>query len=343
MEELIPIKQEIIDPVSTTEEESIPTAASPLCAPVTEEHVEAKQAESVSSEEDTITKSEEASVYVEEKFLESTTEITPTESEMVQSSPLEDVGSSAETDVLEIPPATDALPAASETSPSETTPETTVATEETPSETKTAAMEDFQVNTGLTVDADITESIETGEISVYEEVEASIISSEAPTIVDAAAEETHANEELASETAPLPIAVEELISFEDTTGPALDAPVQVQTFPDLGLDPLLDPLEDTVPVLTPVAAQEPLQAKPEHNLEPAAPLQAEPEVLYPAAAPAEGTLAEQEAGPEGAKEPAEDLEAELNDEVLNDLDLDNFDLEDIDTTDVNLDEDFLSD
>ncbi|XP_070826436.1 coatomer subunit beta'-like [Chaetodon trifascialis] len=347
-EELIPIKQEISDPVSTTEEEFIPTAASPLCAPVTEEHVEAKQAESVSSEEDTITKSEEASVYVEEELLESTTEITPTESEMVQSNPLEDVRSPAETDVLEISPATDALPTASETSPSEATPETTVATEETPSETRTAATEDFQVNTGLTVDTDITESIETGEISVHEEVEASIISSEAPTIIDAAAEETHANEEVASETAPLPIAVEELISFEDTPSPALDAPVQVQTFPDLGLDPLLDPLEDTV--LMPVAAQEPeqgeqtaaLQAKPEHNLEPAAPLQAEPEVSSPAAAPAEGTLAEQEAGPEGAEEPAEDLEADLNDEVLNDLDLDNFDLEDIDTTDVNLDEDFLS-
>ncbi|XP_041796244.1 coatomer subunit beta'-like isoform X2 [Chelmon rostratus] len=343
VEELIPVNQ-ISDPVSAIEEELIPAAASPLPATVTQVHVEA---DSVSSEEDTITKAEEASVSVEEDILESTTKISPTESGMVQSSPLEDVGSSAETDVLDSSPATDAVPAASETSPSETT---TTATEETPSETKTIATEDVIVSTGLTVDTDITESITTGEIPVYEEVEAGIISSEAPTIIDTAAEETRVIEELVSETAPLPVAVEELISFEDTASPALDVPVQVQAFPDMVLDPLLDPLGDAEPVLTPVTVQAPeqgeqttaLPVKPDDTLEPAVALQAEPEVLSPAAAPAEGTVAEQEAGPGGAEEPAEDLEAELNDEVLNDLDLDSFDLEDIDTTDVNLDEDFLN-
>ncbi|XP_044057207.1 coatomer subunit beta'-like [Siniperca chuatsi] len=282
VEEPIPLKQQIIDPVSTTEEESIPTAASPLPVAVTEEP---KLAEYASSEEDTITKSEEASVSVEEDISESTIEITHKEPEMVQSSPVEDVRSSVETDVQDISPATDA-----ETSLTKTT-------------------------------------------------------SEAPTIIDTAAEETHVSEELVSETAPLSVAVEELISFENTASPLLDVPIQVQTFLDLGLDPLLDSLEDTMPVLKPVSTQEPeqedqttaLPVKPEDNLEPAVPLQPEPEVLAPVAASTEGNVAE-EAGPEGA----EDLEAEMNDEVLDDVDLDNFDLEDIDTTDVNLDDDFLS-
>ncbi|XP_035536154.1 coatomer subunit beta'-like [Morone saxatilis] len=343
VEELVPLKQEIIDPVSTAEEESIPTAASPLLVTVTEEHIEPNQPESVSSEADTITKSEEASVLVKEDILEPTTEITPTEPEMVQSSPVEEVRSSVETDVQEISPAPDAVPDVSETSLSETS-ETIMAAEDTPSET--VAAEDVLVSTDLPVD--VIESIASAKMPLYEELETGIISAEAPTIIDTAAEETHVNEELVLETAAaLPVAVEELISFENTASLELDVPVQVQTFPDLALDPLLDPLEDTMPVLKPVAAQEPeqeeqtppLPVKPEVNLEPAVLLQAEPEVLSPVAAPAEEDVPELGEGPE---EPAEDLEAELNEEALDDLDLDNFDLEDIDTTDVNLDEDFLS-
>lgn len=320
VEEPITINQEIIDPVSTTKEESIPKAASPLPVTVTEEHDEPKQEESVSSEE--------ASVCVEEDILEFTAEIIPTHTEMVQSSRVEDVRSSVETDVWDISPAADAVPAACvpETSLAETTSETIMGTEETLSETvatDTIATEDVLVSTGLTVDTDVVESIVTGEMPVYEDLETEIISSEAPTIIDTAAVETHVTEEPVSESAPLPVAVEELICFENTARPVLDVPVQVQTFPDLALDPLLDPLEDTMPVLKPVLAQEPeqeehtpvLPVKPEDILEPAVPLQAEPEVSTPVAAPAEGNVAQEEAGPEGAEEAAEDLEAEMNEEV----------------------------
>ncbi|XP_030258187.1 coatomer subunit beta' [Sparus aurata] len=349
VDELIPPKQEIIDPVSSTEEESIPAPSSPVPVAVTEEHVEPHQAESVA-----VTKSEEASVSEEEDVSQSTTEMTPTEPEVVQSSPVEDVRSSAETEVEDISPAADDVTAAAETL-TETTAETVMATEETPSETvktETIATEDVLVETGLIVDTDITESIATEAMSVEEEVETDIISSEAPTVTDtAAAAETHVTEELVSETAPSPVAVEELISFENTHSPVLDAPVQAQTVSDLALDPLLDPFGDIPTVLKPVTAPEPepeeltttLPVKPEDNLEPAAPLRAEPEVLSPAAVPAEGDVAEQEAAPEGTEEMAEDLEAELNEDALDDLDLDNFDLEDIDTTDVNLDDDFLND
>ena len=118
--------------------------------------------------------------------------------------------------------------------------------------------------------------------------------------------------------------MEELITFDNTDSPVVDVlvPVPVQSFPDLADDPLLDPLDDAVPVLKPVSAQEEqttaLPVKPEDNLEPAVPLQAEPEVLSPAAAaaPAVENVAE-EAGSEGVEETAEDLEAELNDEVNN--------------------------
>ncbi|XP_070685198.1 coatomer subunit beta'-like [Pempheris klunzingeri] len=356
VEETIPLEQ-IIDPVLTTEEESIPPAASPLPVTVTEENVEPKRAESVSSEEDTITKLEEASVCVEEDLLESTTEITPTETEMAQSSPVEDVRSSGETDVQDVSPAADA-----ETPLTKTTLETILATEERPSETvatETIATEDVLVSTGLTVDTDV-------EMPVCEELETGIISSDAPSITDTALEEAHVTEELITDTAPLaplPVAEEELISFENTASPVLDVPVQVQTSTDLALDPLLDALQDTMPVLKPVPAQKPEQEEqtttllvnPEDIPEPLVPLQAEAELssTAAAAAPAEGSIVEEkeeeekeeeveEAGPEGSEEPAEDLEAELKEEALDDLDLDNFDLEDIDTTDVNLDEDLLS-
>lgn len=319
VDELIPPKQEIIDPVSSTEEESIPALSSPVPVAVTEEHVEPHQAESVA-----VTKAEEASVSEEEDVSHSTTEMTPTEPEVVQSSPVDDVRSSAETEVEDISPAADDVIAAADTL-TEATAETVMATEEMPSETvktETIATEDVLVETGLIVDTDITESIATEAMSVEEEVETDIISSEAPTVTDtaAAAAETHVTEELVSETAPSPVAVEELISFENTHSPVLDAPVQAQTVSDLALDPLLDPFGDIPPVLKPVTAPEPereeltttLPVKPEDNLEPAAPLRAEPEVLSPAA---EGDVAEQEAAPEGTEEMAEDLEAELNEDV----------------------------
>ncbi|XP_075956316.1 coatomer subunit beta'-like [Anarhichas minor] len=324
VEEPILLKQEIVDPVpATEEEEAIPAAAAPLPVTATEEHVEPEEAESASSEDDAFVESEEALISVEDDVLESTTEIPPAEPEMVRSSPVEDVRPSVETDVQEISPATDPAACESETHLIETTSETITATEETPRET--ISTECVPVSTGLIVDTDVTESIAPEGMPVYEEQEAGAISSEAP------AEETGV-----TDTAALPVAVEELISFESTDSLPLDEPVQSQTLPYLALDPLLDPLRDTMPALKPVPAQEPKQAaqttalpvEPEENLEPAVVLK--PEVLSPEE--------EEEAGP---KEPAEDLDAEI-DEILDDLDLDNFDLEDIDTSDVNLDDDCLS-
>ncbi|XP_067450149.1 coatomer subunit beta'-like [Thunnus thynnus] len=358
VEEPILQEQGSIDAASTMEEESITTAAPTLPVTITEQHVDPELAPPVSSEvaafepevEVEAEVEVEPSVSVEEPIVD----IPPEEPEMEQSSPVEDIGSPVEEEVLEMSPETAVIPAAcgSETSLSETTSETIMATEEAPSEavvTETIATEDALVTTALTADIDVTasEAIVTEGMPVDEELEEDIVSSEAPTIIDVAAaavQETPVTEEV-----PPPVAVEELITFDNTDSPVVDVlvPVPVQSFPDLADDPLLDPLGDAIPVLKPVSAQEEqttaLPVKPEDNLEPAVPLQAEPEVLSPAAAaPAVETVAE-EAGPEGAEEPAEDLEAELNDEVLDDLDLENLDLEDIDTTDVNLDEDFLDD
>ncbi|KAK1900242.1 Coatomer subunit beta' [Dissostichus eleginoides] len=73
MEELIPVKQEIIEPVRAPEEESIPTSASPLPVP-NRRACRAKQAESVSFDEDIISNPEEAA---EEDILDFTTETPP--------------------------------------------------------------------------------------------------------------------------------------------------------------------------------------------------------------------------------------------------------------------------
>ncbi|KAM7413597.1 hypothetical protein PAMA_020808 [Pampus argenteus] len=300
VEEPVPQEQGSIDAVSTTEEEFMTTAA-PTLPVITEQHVDPKLAPSVFS--DVAAFEPEVEVESSVSLEEPIADIPPKEPEMVQSSPVEDIRSSVE-DVLDISP------------------------EEAPSEavvTETIATEDALVTSVAAVDVTASEAIATEEMPVDEELEEDLVSLEAPTIDAAAA----VKETVTKEKVPSPVAVEELITFENTDTPAdVLVPVPVQSFPDLALDPLLDPLDDAIPVLTPVSAQEEqttaLPVKPDDILEPAAPLQAEPA----AAAPAEA-------------ETAEDLEAELNDEALDDLDLDNFDLEDIDTTDVNLDEDFL--
>ncbi|XP_020492507.2 coatomer subunit beta'-like [Labrus bergylta] len=314
VEEPISIKEEIIDPVlqaAAEEEASPPAAASPLPVDVTEQHVEPKQADSVSCVEDNIiTPLEEELVSVDEDMLDSI----PKESEMVQSSPV-DVGSLAETDVQEVSTAAD------------------ICVSDTPA-SEAIVIEDALVSTGLTNDKDDLEALAPGIKPAGEAT--GITSEEAATLTDTAAEETVTESSL--------VAVEELISFGNTDNPEPDLPAPVQTFPDLALDPLQNLLEDAMPVLMPVPAEEPKQEEQipallvqlEDNLEPA-----EPEVLTPVVAPAENRAKEEAASPEGAEEPAEDLEDEMVDEGLDDLDLDNFDLEDIDTSDVNLDEDFL--
>lgn len=312
VEELIPPKQ-LTDPLPTTEEESTPTSSSSPPVMVTEEHVEPKQEELLSSEDEVITKSEEALVSVEEEIMESTTEITPTEQVKVQSSPIDDVALSVETDVHDISTAADVVSSASES-------EAITATEEAPREpegTENIAPDDFLVSTSATVDISVTEAIASGEKPVDEEVGPDTISSEAPLNTNEAEKETCVTEELVSEASPPVVPVEELISFENTDSPALDGPVQVQTFTELAFDPLLEPFEDTALVLTPVAAQEQeeesteIPVKSEENLELAVALQAEPGVLSPGAA-LEENKTKQEACLE---DPTEDLETELKEEV----------------------------
>lgn len=313
VEELIPPEQ-FTDPLPKTEEESAPTASSSPPVTVTEEHVEPKQEEPLSSEDEVITKSEEASASVEEDIMESTTEITPTEQVKVESSPTEDIAFSVEADVHDISPAADVVSAVSES-------ETVTATEDTPREslgTEHTASDEVLVSTSPTVDISVTEAIENVEKPVNEEVETDIISLEAPLNMNEAAEETCVTEELVLETAAPAVPVEELISFENTDSPVPDGPVQVQTFPELAFNPLLEPFEDTALVLTPVAAQEQeeetteLPEESEDNPELAVTLQAELGVLSPGAALEEENMTKQEACLE---DPAEDLETELKEEV----------------------------
>ncbi|XP_019950628.2 coatomer subunit beta' [Paralichthys olivaceus] len=359
VEEPVPVKQEETDPISTTEEESIPSAASPLPVAMTQEDEDPQQTEPASSEvaatepevaairEEAITTSEEASDPVEEDILEeSIIDSTPKEPEMVQSTPVEDVISSVEEDVQEMSQVTDAAPD-SETCITETTVETVMATEaqlETVA-TKTLATNDVPVTTALlTIDVD-EQATASEEMPVCDKLEKDVISFDAPPIIDAAAaaleEETSVVKEVL-EIAPSAVAVEELISFENTDSSVLDEPVQVETSTGFVLDPLMDPLDDTMPVLKPDAADEPREegqstGRPEDSLEPLVSLQAESLVLSAVQAPTETSVAS-----DGADKPAEDLEVDFHDEDLEDLDLDNFDLEDIDTTDINLDDDLMS-
>ncbi|XP_071376187.1 coatomer subunit beta'-like [Centroberyx affinis] len=344
--------------------------------------------------EDTTAKLEEAPVTVEEDLLEEPiTAAAPEEPEVVQTTAVEDVISSLEMGVQEMSLATDAVPDTEAIATAACVPETvspvtettseTIATNGAPAEavaTETIATEDVPVTNTLVFDADVmaseaiateempvnealatdiiaTEVIATGESLVYEALGTDIVATEAIATEAAATGDTPVTELLVSESVPPSVAVEELISLEDTVGSEVhvSVPVPVQTFPELATAPALDPVPDTMPVMEPVPAQVPVQGDQATAL-PAEPSlvptevvspEPEPEVLAPAAAaaaaaPSEGKGAE-EADVAAAEEPAVDLEVEMNDEGLDDLDLDNFDLDDIDTTDVNLDDDFLND
>uniref|UniRef100_A0A673A7X0 Coatomer subunit beta' n=2 Tax=Sphaeramia orbicularis TaxID=375764 RepID=A0A673A7X0_9TELE len=342
----------VIDAEPAKVEESIPTAASPVLMTVKEEHMEQHQAESVDTEEaalepemeavteDIVTKSVEAPVSFEENIVEEPiTAITPEEPEVVPPSTGEDV-TPVEEDVQDVSPPAEVLPAASESSLNEVGSETILLTEEVPcEETETMATEDV---IDATFDADVIVSGATSEQLIDEELGKDTMPLDAPSNVDIeapVAEEMP--KEVVTEIIPPIVAVEELISFDNTVG-LIDepVPVQAQSLTDLTLQPVLEPLLDPIPVLEPVPAQKSdeekqstvLPVEPEKNLEPTDVLK--PEILNSTAAEA--------ANPEGAEEPQEDLGAAAIDEGLDDLDLDNFDLEDIDTTDVDLDEDFLT-
>ncbi|XP_029374237.1 coatomer subunit beta' isoform X2 [Echeneis naucrates] len=299
VEEHVPPEQEITDPFSTAEEESIPAAGSPLPVTRTQQHFE----------EDATAQLQEASHFIQEDTLEeSSAKITSKEPEVVQS------GAAEETEET-----------VSETCLYETTIENVTAIDAAQQEaaaTKTIATEDALVTTAITVDTEVLK------------LETDLISSGTPVA-----------KELVLETAPSAVEVEELISFENTDSSLLDAPVQVQAFPEFLLDPLLNPLQDTMAVSQPDLAHNPGreggQSKPEDILDPLEAWQAEPEVLIPVA-PTVENAAEEETDPKAPEEPTEDLEVEITEEDLDDLDLDNFDLEEVDTTDINLDEDLLS-
>ncbi|KAM3875283.1 coatomer subunit beta'-like [Diretmus argenteus] len=359
VEEPIPIEQVLIDPAMATEEESLTTAASLPPVAATKEHIETEQAESVSSEmaafepevaavvEDAITKLEEVPVTVEEDLLEEPiTETPPKEPEEVQTTPVEDV-LSLEMGVQEMSLATDAVPAVEAIATAVCVSETVSPVTETSETMKTteAPIEAVATETIVTFDNKVmaSEAISTEEMPISEALAVDIMATEAiateavPNIEATPTAETLVPEVLVSESVPPPVA-EELISFEDTVSAEVNVPGQ--TFPELATAP--DAAQDTMPVMEPVPAQvaqvTPLPAEPEPSQAPSvvASSEPEPEVL----SASDGKV--EEADPEGAEEPAVDLEVEMNDEGLDDLDLDNFDLDDIDTTDINLDDDFLN-
>lgn len=303
-EELIPPKEEITD-LLQTEEKSIPALASSLPVAETEDSVEPKQAESVSSDERATSNSEEASIIVEEDILVTAAEVIQTETVTVKPS---------FTAVQILPPADDAVSSASETRP-----ETNKTTEEWPSEGP--ATEDPLVSPALT--GGVAESVATEEISVQKKMGTDVSSSEASLIVNTTAQEICVTDGLVSETAAQVTPVEEPVSSENTASPVPDELAQVQILTEWVLDPQLGPLGDKTQVLEPTVAQEQaqetqttgLQAKTEDNQELGAFQGAQPRASSPDRPPSEGNISDQDSHHDGANDPAVDLEAELDDEV----------------------------
>lgn len=209
-----------------------------------------------------------------------------------------------------IPPADDAPSAASECIKT---------AEEKASEIP--ATEDLLVSPGLT--SYVSEYLATEEISVHEDMGTDIISPVASLTVNTAEEEICIIDGLVLDAPPLAGPVEEPISFTKTASPAPDGLVQAQTFTELALDPLLDPSEDRTPVLQPAVEKvQEIQAtglsvKPEDNLELVTPPGAELRLSFTDTAPSEDSTTGQEAHLGGVDDPAENLDAELDEEARN--------------------------
>ncbi|KAM9853533.1 uncharacterized protein ACBR49_004342 [Aulostomus maculatus] len=139
---------------------------------------------------------------------------------------------------------------------------------------------------------------------------------------------------------PPPVPEDEQMYFENNDRPLLDMLVPVQTSSDSALDLLHNSLQDVMPVLKTVTAEDPEQSTTflvgsEGHLAPAGPPEAELTFSPPGTAPALEDVIE-----EVVEEPSGNLEVEMNEEILDDME--DLDMEDIDTTDVNLDEEFLN-
>lgn len=137
-------------------------------------------------------------------------------------------------------------------------------------------------------------------------------------IVKVAQDETCVTDAQVSDTSPLVAPLEEPIFSESTSGPVLSGSDQDQTFINLALDPLLCPSEDRTPVLQPVAEAQEQETQttglPVDIQEVGTP-GAEPRVEVTDTGPLEDSMTRQEAQPDGAAGPTENLKTELDDEV----------------------------
>lgn len=286
-------REELTVPVSTSEEKSVLRPADPFPVVATEEHAEPKKAETVSCELEAV-RDTKADTLVPAEVIG----IPDEELEMVQSISVEDVSSSVKDDVREIYPAPEAsLPVC--------VPETETIVK-APNEP--LAAEDILVSTRLPVDTEITsESTAPGVTAICQELEKDT----SPSDVPATAEDPPATSKPVSETVPSHTAVEQLISFETTEIPEVDAPVQILS--EVTLNPLLDSIDDAVPVLKPSPAQGQEKQTTELPVNPVVLQKAEPEVLTLTVTHAQGNVApDMEERPDGSDEPAEELEAEMD-------------------------------
>lgn len=296
MEEPFPMKHEPpADPVPVTEKIfSFPEEA-PLSVFATKDHAEPNQAQSECRvKEENILKSETLLIAEGRLIQKPCTEIPAIDSEAVQSSPVEGVGLSDEVTDQGVASAAEAQPAI------------TVSEEE---ETQTA--DDVLINADLKANSvTASESATLEETSSPEQQKTDTIP-----LVAIATEETS--------IAKLPVAVEEPVSLEPTERSLLDVlSATGQAFSDLILDSSLDLDKDVSEALKPVAVWEDEQEQEEKTAEPPAEMEDELEVArLPEAEPegshdtAEAKVAEQEAGSEGSRDLAEELEETINHEV----------------------------
>lgn len=200
--------------------------------------------------------------------------------------PLEDVAPSFQSEVQMISLADEAVSPAPET-----TPESIETTDAEPSKNL--------VSVGLAACAG-------------ESLASSLISSQA--IVNMAAEEICAQEELISEGSALVAPPKESISSENTANRDSGGPDIAENFTELASDPLLDPPREQTQVMKPVGTQEQEEEKPDDDQKHSAPLGAELRVSSPDRAPSMGNT---DTNPDGAgdEEEGEEEEAELDDKV----------------------------
>lgn len=168
------------------------------------------------------------------------------------------------------------------------------------------------------ISPDLSSGVAESAAAAHAEIEPDVIFLGASLIVKTAEDEICVADAQVSDTSPLVARQQEPNFSESASGPVLSGSDRDLTFTNMALYPSPCPSEDRTPALEPVVVTQEQETQTTGLLADSQKVGtpgAEPRVEFTDTAPLEDNMTGQEAQPDGAADPAENLKTELDDEV----------------------------